>query len=73
MKTNLPVTQLERPFPQGRYIVSRTDLKGITTYANDTFIEVSGFSSEELVGKNHNVVRHPDMPPAAFAYLWDTL
>ncbi len=73
MKTNLPVTQVERSFPKGRYIVSRTDLKGITTYANDTFIEVSGFSSEELIGKNHNVVRHPDMPPAAFAYLWDTL
>jgi len=73
MKTNLPVSQVERPFPKGRYIVSRTDLKGIITYANDTFIEISGFSSEELLGKNHNLVRHPDMPPAAFAYLWDTL
>jgi aerotaxis receptor len=73
MKTNLPVTQIEVPFPKGRYIVSRTDLKGITTYANDTFVETSGFSRDELIGKNHNVVRHPDMLPGAFAWLWDTL
>ena len=73
MKINLPVTQIEVPFPKGRYIVSRTDLKGITTYANDTFVDVSGFSREELIGKNHNVVRHPDMLPGAFAWLWDTL
>lgn len=73
MKVNLPVTQHEAPFPKGRYIVSRTDLKGIITYANDTFVELSGYSREELVGKNHNIVRHPDMPPAAFANLWDTL
>ena len=73
MKTNLPVTQVELPFPKGRYIVSRTDLKGIITYVNDTFVEVSGFSREELIGKNHNIVRHPDMLPGAFAWLWDTL
>ena len=73
MKTNLPVTQVEAPFPRGRYIVSRTDLKGITTYANDTFVRLSGFTREELIGKNHNVVRHPDMLPGAFAWLWDTI
>lgn len=73
MKTNLPVTQVEAPFPKGRYIVSRTDLKGITTYANDTFVRLSGFTREELIGKNHNVVRHPDMLPGAFAWLWDTI
>jgi len=73
MKTNLPVTQVEAPFPQGRYIVSRTDLKGIITYANDTFIDISGFSRDELIGKSHNIVRHPDMPPQAFAWLWDTI
>lgn len=73
MKTNLPITQVEIPFPKGRYIVSRTDLKGITTYVNDTFIDISGFSREELVGKNHNVVRHPDMLPGAFKWLWDTI
>ena len=73
MKTNLPVTQVETPFPKGRYIVSRTDLKGTTTYVNDTFVEVSGFSREELIGKNHNVVRHPDMLPGAFKWMWDTI
>lgn len=73
MKKNLPVTQVEVPFPKGSYIVSRTDLKGITTYGNDTFVDISGFSREELIGKNHNVVRHPDMPPQAFAWLWETI
>jgi aerotaxis receptor len=73
MKINTPVTQVERPFPKNKYIVSRTDLKGIITYANDTFIETSGFCREELIGTNHNVVRHPDMLPGAFAWLWSTL
>ncbi|OIQ92624.1 aerotaxis receptor [mine drainage metagenome] len=73
MKKNLPVTQIEVPFPKGRYIVSRTDLKGNITYANDTFVDISGFTPEELIGKNHNIVRHPDMLPGAFAWLWDTI
>ena len=73
MKINQPVTQVERPYPKGKYLVSRTDLKGITTYANDAFIELSGFTSDDLVGKNHNIVRHPDMPPQAFQNLWDTV
>ena len=73
MKTNLPVSQIEVPFPKGRYIVSRTDLKGMITYANDTFIQISGFTREELIGKNHNMVRHPDMLPGAFGWLWETI
>ena len=73
MKNNQPVTQVERPFPTGKYVVSNTDLKGSITYANDAFVELSGFDRDELIGKNHNVVRHPDMPPAAFKYLWDTI
>ena len=73
MKINLPVSQVEHPFPKGKYIVSRTDLKGITTYGNDTFFEISGFPREEVIGKNHNIVRHPDMPPSAFAWLWNTI
>jgi aerotaxis receptor len=73
MKSNLPITQVEVPFPKGRYIVSRTDLKGITTYANETFVQLSGFTRDELIGQNHNVVRHPDMLPGAFAWLWDTI
>ena len=67
------VTQKEVPFPAGGVLVSKTDTKGIITYANDAFVEISGFSREELIGKNHNIVRHPDMPPQAFKWLWDTL
>ncbi|MDD5328635.1 MAG: PAS domain-containing methyl-accepting chemotaxis protein [Sulfuricella sp.] len=72
MKTNLPVSGVEKTFTSGT-IVSKTNLKGIITYANDAFVAISGFTREELIGKNHNIVRHPDMPPAAFAWLWDTI
>lgn len=72
MKTNLPVSGIEKPFTHGT-IITKTDLKGIITYANDAFVELSGFGRDELIGKNHNIVRHPDMPPAAFADLWDTV
>ena len=73
MKTNLPVTQIEIPFPSGRYLVSRTDLNGVITHANDAFVDISGFSREELIGSHHNMVRHPDMPREAFADLWGTI
>ncbi len=73
MKKNLPVSQIERPFPKGSYIVSRTDLKGLITFVNDTFVDISGFSREELLHKNHNIIRHPDMPPVAFQELWQTV
>lgn len=73
MKVNLPITTIEHPFPRGETIVSKTDLKGAVTYANDTFIKISGFSREELLGRNHNLVRHPEMPPEAFANLWETI
>ena len=73
MKTNLPITNTEVPFPKGHYIVSRTDLKGAITYVNDTFVAISGFTRDELIGKNHNVIRHPDMLPGAFAWLWETI
>lgn len=73
MKNNQPVTQHERSFPKGAYLVSTTDLKGIITSANDQFVSLSGFAHEELIGKSHNIVRHPDMPPQAFADLWDTI
>jgi len=67
------VSQKERPFPAGVVLVSKTDTKGIITYANDAFVEISGYSREELLGKSHNIVRHPDMPPQAFKWLWDTI
>ncbi len=73
MKNNQPITQREVPFPPNTYLVSRTDLKGVITYANDAFVAISGFSREELIGSNHNIVRHPDMPQAAFADLWATV
>ena len=50
MKTNLPITQVEKHFPKGKLIVSKTDLKGAVSYANDAFVELSGFSWEELIG-----------------------
>ncbi len=73
MKKNYPVTQNEYPLETDAVLISTTDLKGITTYANEAFCQYSGFSYEELVGRNHNIVRHPDMPPAAFEDLWNTL
>jgi aerotaxis receptor len=73
MKRNLPVTQHEIDYADSDVFVTRTDPKGIITYANDAFVKISGFSREELVGKNHNMVRHPDMPEWAFADLWKTV
>ncbi len=73
MKRNLPVTGNEQHFDETRRIVSTTDLKGRITYANEDFVAISGFSREELYGKSHNIVRHPDMPPAAFEDLWRTV
>ena len=59
--------------PKGELIISRTDLKGVITYANETFVEISGFDIDELIGKPHNIVRHPDMPKSIFKELWETL
>ena len=56
-----------------RYIVSETDEKGKITFCNDYFMEVSGYSKEELIGKAHNIVRHPDMPRVVFKLLWETI
>ncbi|WP_421216518.1 PAS domain-containing protein, partial [Aeromonas enteropelogenes] len=56
--------------PADVQLVSTTDLRGVITYANPAFCEIAGYSSEELLGQNHNMVRHPDMPKVAFADLW---
>ncbi|MBE0497948.1 MAG: PAS domain S-box protein [Campylobacterales bacterium] len=58
---------------QGRVIISETDLKGLITYANRKFCEISGYEKEELIGKTHNIIRHPDMPKEAFAKMWSTI
>ncbi|WP_460825277.1 PAS domain-containing protein, partial [Massilia solisilvae] len=73
MRENMPVTATEYLLRDGQCIVSKTDTKGRITYVNPTFVEVSGFSEQEVLGKAHNIVRHPDMPPEAFADLWKTL
>ena len=73
MKTNQPVTQREIDYPESAVFVTKTDTQGIITYANDAFLKVSGFSSQESIGANHNIVRHPDMPEWVFADLWQTI
>lgn len=63
----------EIPYPAGRLIVSRTDSNGILTQVNDSFCEIAGYSREELLGEPHCILRHPDMPRAAFRGLWETV
>ncbi len=68
-----PVAVDEEYFFEGRAIVSETDLNGVITFANRKFCEISGYSADELVGEPHNIIRHPDMPKAAFAQVWKTI
>lgn len=64
---------IETKVPGAEIIISRTDLKGIITYANHIFCEISGYDDDELTGKPHSIVRHPDMPKAVFKELWESL
>ena len=73
MKLNMPITDIERQLSDGTTLITTTDLKGRVSSANHAFVAISGFSEEELVGANHNIVRHPDMPKEAFGNLWDKL
>ncbi len=73
MRNNQPVTQQNYAMPADQTLVSVTDLKGRITYCNPAFIEVSGYSKDELLGQPHNLVRHPDMPEEAFRDMWDTI
>jgi len=73
MKINMPITNNEVMLEKGTILVSRTDLMGRITYVNDAFVEISGFTRDELIGAEHNIVRHPDMPAAAYEDLWITL
>ncbi|XAH22915.1 methyl-accepting chemotaxis protein [Xylophilus sp. GW821-FHT01B05] len=73
MRINEPVTQREFEFPDNATLMSTTDTQSHITYANAAFVEVSGFSREEIQGQPHNLVRHPDMPQEAFADMWATL
>jgi len=67
------ISQREIPYPKGRLIISRTDLNSIITHANDAFVELSGYTREELIGQPQCILRHPDMPRAIYQSLWGTL
>jgi PAS domain S-box-containing protein len=73
LKRDITPTSVERKMREDDFIVSKTDLKGRITYGNRIFIEFSGYTEEELLGSQHNIVRHPDMPRAVFKLLWDTI
>ena len=73
MKNNQPITQNEVLLNDAEHLVSSTDVKGQITHCNQAFIDISGFSKEELMGRAHNIVRHPDMPEAAFLGMWNKL
>lgn len=67
------VTPIETPYPHGKLIVSRTDTRGIMTQCNPSFVDMSGYGEAELIGQPHCLLRHPDMPAAAFRDLWETV
>ena len=67
------VSERENPYPEGRLIISRTDLSGVLTHVNEAFVEISGYTEAELIGQPHHILRHPDMPKAAYQDLWATL
>lgn len=73
MKINMPVTNVETLLPENEFIYSATDLKGVIVEANEAFATVSNYAREEMIGQSHNMVRHPDMPTAAFADMWKDL
>jgi PAS domain S-box-containing protein len=66
-------TGVERFFEEDEIIVSKTDLKGHITYANETFLTIASYTEEEVLGQPHNIIRHPDMPRCIFKLLWDTI
>jgi PAS domain S-box-containing protein len=70
---NNQVTGKEVFFGENELIVSKTDAKGIITYANDVFLKIAGYTEEEVIGKPHSYIRHPDMPKCVFKLLWDTI
>lgn len=73
MKRDITPTSVERVMREDDFIVSKTNRKGIITYGNPIFIEFSGYSEAELLGSQHNIIRHPDMPRSAFKLVWDTI
>ncbi len=72
-RNSIEPTGREQFFADDEIIVSKTDLRGIITYANDVFIRVSGYTESELIGTAHSILRHPEMPRCVFKLLWDTV
>lgn len=73
MKVNLPITANEVKLNRGDNLLTTTNRKGAITYANPAFERISGYSKEEMLGQNHNLIRHPHMPPLAFEQMWKTI
>lgn len=73
MRDTGPVTQKEKPIPAHYRLVSSTDLKGVITHCNQDFIDISGYSEDELIGEPHNILRHPDVPAPVFENMWKTI
>jgi len=73
MKPSIKPTAKERKLDPNDFIVSKTDTTGRITYANRVFLDIAGYTEKELLGVQHNIIRHPDMPRAAFQLMWDTL
>jgi len=73
MKTNITPNNNERKLADEDFIVSKTDTTGRITYANRIFMEICGYEEDELLGVQHNIIRHPDMPRGVFRFMWDTL
>lgn len=73
MEYNTSEFLIETIVPKDELIISRTDLKGVITYANDTFAQISGYSLDQLIGQSHNIVRHPDMPSLVFKQMWEDI
>ncbi|MFD2177360.1 PAS domain-containing methyl-accepting chemotaxis protein [Veronia pacifica] len=71
MRVNTPITGKENRFPAQYNLLSTTDTRGVIKYASKEFCEVAGYTQKELIGQPHNLVRHPEMPPAAFKNMWD--
>ena len=73
MRLKIVPSNIETHMPLDGLIVSKTDTKGIITYCNQLFMEMASYKESELIGKNHNIIRHPDMPRAAFKLAWDMI
>jgi PAS domain S-box-containing protein len=73
MKNRVAPIDREKPMRENDFIVSKTDLKGRITYGNEIFIEFSGYTEAELLGAQHNIIRHPDMPRGVFRFLWESI